>query len=162
MAFLPEDFEVPTLVAGPRFRIRPITVHDAVKNYDAVMSTRDRLWEQYGEMSGWPGPDHTLEEALIDVAWRQKEAVLRRSFHYAVLNTDESSFLGAVYVEPARRLGADAEIAYWVRDSEAGSRLEMEIEEFVREWAVGAWPFKTVRFPGRDITWAEWRTLPPC
>src|SRR5512139_813525 len=160
VAFLPEDFEVPTLVAGPRFRIRPITVHDAVKNYDAVMSTRARLWEQFGEMYGWPAADHTLEDGLIDVAWRQKEGALRRSFHFAVLSTDESLMLGAIYVEPARRTGADAEVAFWVRDSEAGSKLEKEIEEFTREWVVGTWPFTSVRFPGRDMPWSQWRALP--
>lgn len=162
MAFLPEDFEIPTLVAGPRFRIRPITVHDAVKDYDAVMSTRERLWEQFGDVFGWPSANLTLEDGLIDVAWRQKEALLRRSFHYAVLNTDESRLLGAIYIDPARRSGADADVYYWVRESEAGSKLEKEIEEFAREWVSTTWPFKEVRFPGRDLTWDEWRELPPC
>src|SRR5437868_12077687 len=36
-AFLPEEFVVPTLVAGPRFQIRPITVSDVVKDYGAVI-----------------------------------------------------------------------------------------------------------------------------
>jgi hypothetical protein len=35
MAFLPPDFEVPELLETDRFRIRPLTTHDVVKDYDA-------------------------------------------------------------------------------------------------------------------------------
>ena len=76
VAFLPDDFVVPTLVAGLRFRIRPITVHDVVKAYDAVMSSRELLWERFGEVAEWPPADLTLEQLLVDLAWHQKQALL--------------------------------------------------------------------------------------
>ncbi len=53
-AFLPEDFVVPTLVAGPDFQIRPITVHDVVKDYGAVLGSLDRLGCRFGPE--WGGP----------------------------------------------------------------------------------------------------------
>jgi hypothetical protein len=160
VAFLPEDFVVPTLVAGLRFRIRPITVHDVVKAYDAVMSSREPLWERFGAAHDWPRADLTLEELLVDLAWRQKEGDLRRSFSFAVLTTDETRLLGAVRIDPPLKAGADADTTFWVRGGEDGSRLEEELEEFVREWMATTWPFKTVRYPGRDISWAEWHALP--
>jgi hypothetical protein len=161
VAFLPEDFVVPTLVAGLRFRIRPITVHDVVRVFDAVMSSRERLWAQFSEMRGWPDQDLTLEECLIDVAWQQKQATLRRSFVFAVLTTDEARLLGCIYVGPSAGSGiADADVAFWVRDSETDSGLEKEINEFVREWVETAWPFKDVRLPDSDTSWAEWGSLP--
>jgi hypothetical protein len=40
MRFLPSDFEVPELLETDRFRIRPLTIHDLVKDYDAVMTSR--------------------------------------------------------------------------------------------------------------------------
>ncbi|HEV7932715.1 MAG TPA: GNAT family N-acetyltransferase [Actinomadura sp.] len=166
VAFLPEDFVVPTLVAGLRFRIRPITVHDVVKTYDAIMTSRDRLREHFGGAAGWPReepagrPELTLEEVLVDLAWRQREGELRRSFSFAVLTTDEARLLGSVRIDPPARPGADAETTFWVRGDEDGSNVEEELEEFVREWVTTTWPFTTVRFPGRDISWEDWHALP--
>lgn len=159
VAFLPADFVVPTLVAGPTFRIRPVTVHDVVRIYDAVMTTRARLWDLFGNVQGWPSPGLTLEQCLVDIAWQQKEAELRRSFAFAVLTTDETRLLGCVHLAPPSRAGADAELSFWVRET-AGEGLEAELEDFVREWATTAWPFKVVRFPGRDISWEDWQALP--
>jgi GNAT acetyltransferase-like protein len=160
VAFLPDDFVVPTLVAGLRFRIRPITVHDVVKAYDAVMSSRELLWERFGEVAEWPPADLTLEQLLVDLAWHQKQAQLRRSFGFAVLTTDETRLLGTVRIDPPTKAGADAETTFWVRRDAVGSGLEDELEEFVREWMTTTWPFKTVRYPGRDISWSDWNELP--
>jgi hypothetical protein len=160
VAFLPEDFVVPTLVAGLRFRIRPLTVHDVVRTYDAVMSSRERLWDRFGDVVEWPRADLSLEELLIDLAWRQREGELRRSFSFAVLTTDEARLLGSIRIDPPAKEGADAETTFWVRGDTDGASVEGELEEFVREWMTTTWPFKTVRYPGRDISWDEWRTLP--
>jgi hypothetical protein len=43
MAFLPADFEVPTLLETDRFRLRPISVDDLDTDYEAVMSSRAEL-----------------------------------------------------------------------------------------------------------------------
>jgi hypothetical protein len=155
---------VPTLVAGLRFRIRPITVHDVVRVFDAVTSSRERLRQQFGEVRGWPAEDLTLEDCLIDVAWQQKQATLRRSFVFAVMSTDEARLLGCIYLgQPAvaqSAESAEAEVGFWVRASEVDSGLEKEIDEFVREWVETAWPFKEVRLPGGEPCWAEWGFLP--
>ncbi|HEX2313360.1 MAG TPA: GNAT family N-acetyltransferase [Thermomonospora sp.] len=160
MAFLPEDFVVPTLVAGQRFRIRPITVHDLVKDYDAVMSSRERLWERFGASWGWPLPDLSFEQALVDLAWLQKEGQLRRSFTFAVLTADEERLLGRVHILPPPRSGhadeVDAGVVFWVRSDEEGTGLERELGDFVREWTTVTWPFKNVRYPGVDAPWDGW------
>lgn len=160
MAFLPADYVVPTLVAGPNFRIRPISVRDVVQVYDAVMVTRVRLWDLFGTARGWPPSGMTLEDCLVDIAWQQKEGELRHSFAFAVLSTDEARLLGCVHIGPAVRVGADAEVCFWVRCDEGVPGLERELEDFVREWTTSAWPFKDVRFPGRDLSWEDWQALP--
>jgi hypothetical protein len=160
VGFLPEDFDVPSLVAGLRFRIRPISVHDVVRDYDAVMSSREKLWDQFGAVWGWPRAGLTLEQDLVDLAWHQKEGELRRSFTYAVLTPDEARLLGCVYIEPPKKVGADVDVTFWVRVDEDDSGLEKELEEFVREWLETAWPFESVRYPGRDLSWWEWQALP--
>ncbi|REE96380.1 GNAT family N-acetyltransferase [Thermomonospora umbrina] len=159
MAFLPDDFVVPTLVAGQRFRIRPITVHDVVKDYDAVMSSRGPLWERFGGCWGWPRPDLSFEQALVDLGWLQKEGQLRRSFTFAVLTSDEERLLGRVHIlppPPAPDADVDAAVVFWVRADEQGTGLERDLGEFVREWTTVTWPFKKVRFPGEDIAWDGW------
>jgi hypothetical protein len=68
MRFLPPGFDVPELLETDRFRIRPLTIHDLVKDYDAVMTSREHLWEQFGQAWGWPSEDLTLEQDLIELA----------------------------------------------------------------------------------------------
>lgn len=149
-AFLPEDFVVPTLVAGPDFQIRPITVHDVVKDYGAVIGSLDRLAGRFGPEWGWPDREFTFEQALIDVAWLQKQGQLRRSFSYVVITPDGERQLGRIHVAPSDEPGADAVVVFWVRADEENSVLEKELEGFVRQWVTTAWPFENVRFPGRD------------
>src|SRR6059058_2913749 len=136
MSFLPPDFE-PPLLETERFRLRSLTVHDVVKDYDAVMTSREHLWELFGEAWGWPPADLTLEEDLIDLGWHQKEFQRRSTFAYAVMNLDESRLLGCVYVDPPTKRGYDARSrggcvraslrAVWMRSSarrsEPGSQM---------------------------------------
>ena len=147
MPFLPPSFEVPQRVETDRFLIRSITIHDLVKDYDAVMSSRAHLWARFGEAWGWPTDDLTLEENLVDLGWHQKEFQLRSSFDYAVMAPDESRLLGCIYIDPPYEEGVDAEVAYWIRASELDSGLEEELDAFVRRWLAGVWPFERVAYP---------------
>lgn len=156
MSFLPPDFE-PPLLETERFRLRSLTVHDVVKDYDAVMTSREHLWELFGQAWGWPPADLTLEEDLIDLGWHQKEFQRRSTFAYAVMNLDETRLLGCVYVDPPTKRGYDAEVTWWVRSSELASGLDDDLGETVRTWIANAWPFSQVAYPGRDITWSEYK-----
>jgi hypothetical protein len=122
MGFLPPGFEVPALLETDRFRLRPLTVHDVVKDYDAVMTSREHLWRQFGQAWGWPPADLTLEQDLIDLGWHQKEFQRRSSFDDAVMSLDEARLLGCVYVDPPEKAGYDAEVCLWVRASELAVR----------------------------------------
>ncbi len=98
---------------------------------------------------GWPDSEFTFEQALIDVAWLQKQG-RRRSFSYVVTTPDGERQLGRIHVAPSDEPGADAVVVFWVRADEENSVLEKELETFVRQWVTTAWPFDDVRFPGRD------------
>lgn len=54
MAFLPRGFEPPELVERPDFRLRPITVHEVVRDDDAAITDRGHLWDRFGDVWGWP------------------------------------------------------------------------------------------------------------
>ena len=161
MSFLPEDFEVPEFLETTSFRIRALTIHDVVKDYEAVMANREHLWELFGEAWGWPPEDLTLEQDLIDLGWHQKEFQLRSSFNYAVMSPDEKRLLGCFYVDPPEKQGFDAEIYFWARIDLPNGDLESELSEVVRQFISSEWPFSKVAYPGRDITWEEYDKLPP-
>jgi RimJ/RimL family protein N-acetyltransferase len=160
VTFLPVEFEVPTVLETERFRMRPVTIHDVVKDYEAVITSREQLWELFGEAWGWPPEDLTLEQDLIDLGWHQKEFQLRSSFDYAVMSPDEGRLLGCVYVDPPGKVGFDAEVYLWVRADELATGLEQALEGVVRRWISDEWPFKAVAYPGRAPSWEEWFALP--
>ena len=68
-----------------------LTIHDLVKDYDAVMSSVEHLKETYSAIWGSDWPEGlTLEEDLIDLGWHQREFTLCNSFAYTVMSPDES------------------------------------------------------------------------
>ena len=148
MAFLPQEFVVPASVETPRFRLRSITIHDVIKDYDAVMTSREHLWSRFGAIWGWPAETLSIEENLVDLGWHQKEFALRSSFDYAVLALDEKRILGCVYVDPPHVEGTDADIWFWARQSELAGGLEEALQEFLVEWLGTSWPFARVTLNG--------------
>lgn len=152
MRFLPRDFTVPAVVQTEQFRLRSITIHDAFKDYDAVMSSREHLWSRFGEIWGWPSENLSLEQNIIDLAWHQKECQLRSSFDYAVMSLDESRLLGCVYIDPPDRPATDADIWYWARASELANGLEDQLGQFKPGWLSEAWPFEAILLNGQPLS----------
>jgi hypothetical protein len=150
MRFLPEGFDVPEVAVTDRFKVQVLSIHVVVKDYDAVMTSRKELWARFGELWGWPPEDLSLEQDMIDLAWHQKEFQLRNAFAYSVMSLDDRRLLGCVYIDPTEVGGYDGEVFFWVRTSELETGLEDELEHFVRNWIVEAWPFKSVLYPGRE------------
>ncbi len=142
-----------------RFRARKLCVNDLIKDYDAVMSSVERLQGVFGPGDDWP-VGLTLEENLVDLGWHQKEFEIARSFAYTVMNPEESQCLGCVYVNPSEKTSYDAVVILWVRASEADTGLDEHLYEAVKDWIQQRWWFKRVAYPGRDIGWDEWLALP--
>lgn len=157
MPFVPKSFEVPQTLETSEFRLRMLTVHDVVKDFDAVMTSVEHCKTIWG--GTWP-EGLTLEQNLIDLGWHQKEFQTRRSFAYTVVRLDESRVLGCVYIEPTRKRGYDAEVYLWARQSELAGGLEERLFAAVKAWIAAMWPFKAVAFPGRSIDWETWRSIP--
>ncbi len=154
---VPSEFRVPAGLVTDEFRLRMLTVNDVVKDYEAVMTSRDQLRGVFGPQSTWPAADLTLEQDLIDLGWHQKEFQNRTSFAYTVMSLGESRCLGCVYIYPAAPADYDAQVILWVRQSELASGLEDRLLAEVKTWIAQAWPFEQVAFPGREIPWADWQ-----
>lgn len=148
MAWLPEDFEHPQHVDLPTgHHLRPIRESDVDIDYPAVMASRERLWAKYGEAWGWPPPDMTREADRRDLARHEAEIEAHESFNYALLDHEESTLLGCVYIDPPDQHsppGTDAVVSWWVVDDAAGTDLERAVDEFVPRWLAEAWPVRSV------------------
>lgn len=155
---VPAEFVVPQKMETEEFNIRPLTVNDVIKDYAAVMSSVGHLKTIWPD-SDWP-EGLTLEQDLIDLGWHQKEFQLRRSFAYSVVTPSESRVLGCIYIYPSDRLGCEAEVYLWAGQHEIPGGLEARLYSIVRAWITASWPFKHTAFPGRDVSWEEWRQLP--
>jgi hypothetical protein len=149
MSFLPLDFVVPVAVETDGFRMRMLTIHDLVKDYDAVMSSREHLWRRFGGVWGWPKPEMTLEQNLIDLGWHQKEFQRRSSFAYTVVTLDETRTLGCAYIDPPTADGTDAEVWFWARQSELQGGLEGRLDSHLRRWLRSGWGFRAVSLNGQ-------------
>lgn len=158
---VPHDFVVPATLEHPRFRLRMLTIHDLVRDYEAVMVSVDHLQNTYSAIWGgkWPA-GLTLEEDLIDLGWHQREFTLRTSFAYTMMTPDDSRCLGCLYINPTRKGGHDASVTMWVRADELASGLDAVLEAEARRWIAQAWPFSNPAFPGRSIPAEVWRALP--
>ncbi len=145
---VPPDFVLPEPPATATWFLRPLTIHDVVRDYEAVMTSQPELWQRFGDLWGWPKPDLSLEQDLIDLAWHQKEAQRRSSFAYALMAVGAERQLGCAYIDPEP--GWDAAVLYWVRTDVLGAGLEAELGQVLRHWVATQWPFGRVVYPGRE------------
>lgn len=145
---VPDDFVVPLKLETAEFRLRPLTINDVVKDYDAVMTSVPHLRKIFGDGTEWP-ENLTFEDDLIDLGWHHREFTIRHSFAYTVMSLDESRCLGCCYIYPANDAAHGVEAFYWARQSELASGLEERLGKAFRDWLARDWPFKRVVFPGR-------------
>jgi hypothetical protein len=156
--FVTDDFIVPEKLETDKFRLRMLTVDDVEKDYEAVMSSCEQLRNPEDENS-WPKKNMTLKEDLQDLQVHQNEFLNRVAFAYTVMSLDESICLGCVYLDPSEKELFDAEVYMWVRTSELKNGLDELLYGTVRNWVKERWPFKSVTYPGREITWEEWKSI---
>ncbi|MFF7637120.1 N-acetyltransferase [Kitasatospora sp. NPDC008050] len=161
MTWLPAEFVHPVHVPVlDGYHLRPIKAADTDIDYPAVMGSRERLWSIYGPAFGWPPASMTYEADRIDLARHEAEIAAHQSFNYALLDTAQTALLGCVYIDPPTRVGADADVSWWVVDELVGGEIEEALEALVPSWIAADWPFARPRYPGRGISWADWLALP--
>ena len=152
-----DDFVVPESLQTERLRLRPLTIHDAVKDFDAVANSEERLRTVFDPGGVWP-KGLTLEQNIIELGWHQTEFQLRTSFAYTVVSLDELEVLGCVYFYPTQKSDYDVEITLWVRQSRVAEGLDEHLFSTVESWVERDWPFTNPAYPGRHIPFDVWRT----
>ncbi len=158
LPMIPEAFTVPEMLETQRMRLRPLTIHDVVRDYEAVMESEERLRTIFRPDGQWPA-GLTLEQNTIELGWHQVEFQERTSFAYTVENLAATKLLGCMYIYPTSKSDYDAEITMWVRQSQVASGLDEHLFATVEGWIKEVWPFQNPGYPGRTISFDEWRGL---
>ena len=158
LPIIPNTFILPTVLETQRMRLRPLTIQDVVRDYEAVMESEERLRTVFRPHGEWPA-GLTLEQNTIELGWHQVEFQERTSFAYTVENLAATKILGCMYIYPTLKQGYDVEISMWVRQSQVDSGLDEHLFETVEGWINEVWPFQNPGYPGRTISFDEWQEL---
>ncbi len=150
-----DKFDLPLVLETNRMRLRPLTIHDAVKDYDAVMTSEHRLKTVFEPDGEWP-TGLTLQQNIAELGWHQTEFELRTSFAYTVVSLDETEVLGCMYIYPTDKDDYDVYCTMWVRESQADTGLDQHLFENVKAWLDESWPFANVAYPGSEMSWHDW------
>ncbi len=137
----------------------PLSSADAEPDFEAWSTSIEHLQGIFGPESNWPTTEMTLEENSIDLAWHQREHESASSFAFTVFDINDARCLGCVYLSPARKVGYEVEVFYWVRASEVSSGLDQTLGTYVHQWLQDVWKFDSVVFPGRDVAWDDYMQL---
>ena len=99
MSFRDQGIEPAPPLEADGFILRPLVPADVVLDHEAVMSSREFLydWEQDPP---YPPPDFSVEDNLADLEQMNREHRNGTRYTYTVMNADETLVLGCVYLLP--------------------------------------------------------------
>lgn len=149
--FVSENFDVPEKFITPNFHLEKLSPKVAEFDYEAVMTSKERLRQVFQENDTWPKDDMTLEENIKDLERHEKEFNNREAFAYTVLSLDKKKCIGCVYIDPPTNDDWDCEIYMWVRDDEVD--LDNVLFNTIKNWIKSEWPFNKIMYPGREHSW---------
>ncbi|TCI01061.1 hypothetical protein EZV61_19350 [Corallincola luteus] len=152
--FIPQSYKVPKTLETNQFFFRVLEENVAELDYEAVMSSRERLKSIFGPNSHWPKSNMTLAENRADLKVHKQEFESRKAFAYSVFNSSRDKCLGSVYIDPSQSENYDCEVYLWVREDSAA--LDERLYQTVVQWLKDRWPFNNIAFPGRSISWENW------
>lgn len=153
------EFEVPTLVEGPGFKLVPLGPDVVTLDFDAYMSSIDHLQKTFSRSTGWPRADISAADAMQDMESEQARFRSRKSYAYAVLTPDGKRERGSVYVSPSPVAGYDAMVRMWVTKKDFDAGFDAELYAWLADWIKKDWPFAKVAYPGRAIEWGTWDAM---
>ena len=158
-SFIPPNFNPPTRVETPRFKLVPLGPAVVKVDFEAYMSSIDHLQKTFSRSPNWPHPGISDADAMQDMETEQARFKARKSFAFSVLTPDGSRERGSVYVSPSPVAGYDAVVRLWVTKAEYDSGFDAELYQWVANWVRKDWPFRKVAYPGRSIDWATWDNM---
>lgn len=154
--------EPPVPLATERYRLEPLGPEHNDRDHAAWTNSIDHVAATPGFRSEdwagdvWPRP-MSLAENLADLEQHAHEFADGSAFAYSVVSpAPPFDVIGCVYIDPdeTRTVGADpvgsvAMVRCWLIAARAD--LEAVLVAEVDRWLAEAWPFTSVRWPGRCL-----------
>jgi len=153
--FVPQEFVVQESFVTNQYCLEMLSPSVAEIDYDAVMTSKVRLRTVFSEKTEWPKDDMSLEDNRKDLERHEIEFKSREAFAYTVLTLSREKCIGCVYIDPSTVSGFDCEVYLWVRENDLA--LDYDLYTNIRNWLMSSWPFKSIAFPGREISWDKWK-----
>ncbi len=153
--FIPDNFKIPTHLSNEQFHFEVLDPAFCVLDYEAVMSSKERLHHVFSQDDNWPEEDMSFESNRNDLIMHAADFNARKAFAYAVLNLEKDAYIGCVYINPTEQENYDCEVYLWVKDSEL--LLDKFLFQSVENWLQEEWPFRRRAYPGRTISWEDWK-----
>lgn len=147
LPFVPDDFDVPTTLEGPGFRLEPLGPEHAERDHEAWMTSIDHIRATPGMdvwAGEWPRP-MGLEENRQDLVRHAEDFVARRGFTYTILAGQE--VVGCCYLYPSPLPDHDVRVLSWVRATRA--ELDPVVWKTISDWLVEVWPFRRPEYARR-------------
>jgi hypothetical protein len=146
MAFVPDDFQPPRVLATDRFLLEPLGPQHNEDDHEAWSSSIEHIRATPGFSDpGWPR-EMSLDENREDLERHAQDFAARSGFTYTVLDPSDRAVIGCLYIYPDRDGPADAHVTSWVRATRADD--DAALRKLVSDWLAEAWPFERVSYPG--------------
>lgn len=147
-SFVPADFEPPTRLVEPRFRLEPLGPQHNGPDLAAWTSSIDHIRSTPGYPDGrWPPIEGmSLESNLSDLRRHAADFEARRGFTFTVLEPS-GDVIGCVYMYPTPAVEYDVTVQSWVRTDRAD--LDVPLADAVAAWLHADWPWRRVDRCGR-------------
>ncbi|UCG00616.1 MAG: hypothetical protein JSW11_13475 [Candidatus Heimdallarchaeota archaeon] len=158
MKFYPENEIVPEKRQSEAFLIRPLQVSDVELDFQAVISSREKLLKRTA--GRWPKPGFTIKENLADLEYHEQQHKKRIEFTFTIMNVMETECLGCIYIHPLVKVlkssisenditsldisDYEAWITFWVTPIAAEQQLDKKVIEELQNWFSKEWAFSKV------------------
>ena len=160
---VPRDFVVPRGATAKRFHLEPLMMNKLGVDTEACLSSTTAIREQLPIVgTRWPAAPLSHERCLARIGHSVKQWFGREAFSFSIMEiSDSPRALGALHIQPSRKVDFEAEVYFWVRTSELHTGLTEEILSFSKQWINDAWPFEPskVNWPGHDQSWKQWQEI---
>lgn len=109
-----------------------------------------------GPVWTWSMNEYDLGHDMLDEIWWETEFSANMAFSYHIVNSKSDESLGQVSIFPSKIKGYDTEVYIWLHSGKQDEDLDKQLFEVVEQWLSSDWPFESVAFPGRKISWKKW------
>ncbi|MDA9189380.1 hypothetical protein N9O57_00190 [bacterium] len=151
---LQKEFDPPRKVKLENIVMETLAPKHNLLDFEAWNSSKNELKGIFGPKNDWPNDVSSLEDNLRDLKNHLKEFNESRAFTYTLLDLDEKTCVGCLYIRPSLASEFDCRVDFWFRNSH--KLLEGSFYSWLKTWLNKEWGFIKIAFPGRSISWTEY------